>query len=85
MKEMRNCPYCDREREFKIQPHYTKHKLGTGMETWIAYCPACGARTPYTKGLRPKTLEQAKESWNQYHLIGTVDPADVPMQTFSPD
>ena len=82
--EMSDCPYCYRERDSHIKPHYTKHQTDKG-ETWIAYCPVCGVCTRYYKGGKVKTLEQAKASWNAYNLFGKVDPADVPMQTFSPD
>ena len=82
---MRNCPYCERERELHIQPHYTTHTMRNGEKTWIAYCPVCGARTPYTKGLKSKTLDQAKISWNACDFVGKVVLDDVPMQTFSPD
>ena len=81
---MKNCPYCEREKEIGIQPHYAKHMTNKG-ETWIAYCPSCGARTSYYSGGKVKTRLQAIGSWNAYDLVGTVDPEDVPMQTFSPD
>ena len=81
---MKNCPYCFRERGSSIKPHYTKHMTEKG-ETWIAYCPVCGARTPYFNGGNIKTLEQAKASWNAYWLAGKVRSEDVPMQSFSPD
>ena len=81
---MKYCPYCYQIDEIPIEPHYTKHKTNKG-DTWIAYCPKCGKRTPYYRGGKPKTLEQAKMSWEAYDLIGTVCLDDVPMQTFSPD
>ena len=80
---MKDCPYCLSGTGCRIQPHYTTHTTAKG-KTWIAYCPSCGARTPYTKDGNVKTLEQAKESWNGFHLIGKVCHEDIPMQTFSP-
>lgn len=83
-RTMVNCPYCVLRKGVCVQPHYTTHKTPKG-ETWIAYCPSCGVSTPHYKGGKPKTLEQAKASWNAFDLRSVVDPGDVPMQTFSPD
>ena len=81
---MKDCPYCYREKEVSIQPHYTKHMTEKG-ETWVAYCPSCGRRTPYYSGGKVNTIEQAKVAWNRFDLPYIVEPDDVPCQTFSPD
>lgn len=81
---MKNCPYCLMERKSEIQPHYMKLIEGE-KETWVAYCPRCGACTPPWRNGAAKSIDEAKTSWNSFDLPLYVDASKTPMQTFSPD